>query len=113
MAEQSGFNGATTFRSWKLALLPRPPETFDSFNGATTFRSWKHAASLAFESLAGASMGPRPFDRGNGLKYPSILIVSFWNDLTRTNGYRNGLTSSIMCFSYSIETHLFEPRKRR
>ncbi len=36
-----GFNGATTFQSWKLAPSCPSWRTRSCFNGATTFQSWK------------------------------------------------------------------------
>src|SRR5579884_599408 len=39
----SGFNGATTLRSWKPSMEPTKRSGTLGFNGATTLRSWKRA----------------------------------------------------------------------
>jgi len=38
---QAGFNGATSFQTWKL--VDPPDESMDTarFNGATSFQTWK------------------------------------------------------------------------
>ena len=60
------FNGATAFQPWKFRRpWPRrsPPM---GFNGATAFQPWKFVAvAPPSPSVAAASMGPRPFSRGN------------------------------------------------
>jgi len=60
-----GFNGAATFRSRKLPAGVRWPARSRCFNGAATFRSRKRFNCLVTNRLRPASMGPRPFDRGN------------------------------------------------
>ena len=85
----SGFNGATTSRSWNPAALRRAVRRTSGFNGATTSRSW-NPASREFPAevpkrlqwghdlsvvesprprrgsarARAASMGPRPLGRG-------------------------------------------------
>ena len=89
----TGFNGATTFQPWKPTELGDCRAAFEfstGFNGATTFQPWKpgvgktslaltaelqwghdlsavETALTAFLDYGGldASMGPRPFSRGN------------------------------------------------
>ena len=85
------FNGATAFQPWKFESGRRRAAFPTGFNGATAFQPWKYLAgftdrasdqvlqwghglsavemlhstgSKAEDSLA--SMGPRPFSRGNG-----------------------------------------------
>ena len=63
----SGFNGAATFQSRKLVFSRHLLTPFSaSFNGAATFQSRKPTPPPAKASKAeAASMGPRPFSRGN------------------------------------------------
>ena len=84
------FNGATTFQPWKPRLnhgvdfvggplqwghdlsavetqtraYGRTPQDA-GFNGATTFQPWKRGTGDVDTLLSQASMGPRPFSRGN------------------------------------------------
>ena len=62
----SGFNGATSIRTWK----PLSARMFEMgnicFNGATSIRTWKRFRKTRKElEQEDASMGPRPFERGN------------------------------------------------
>ena len=65
-AKLLSFNGATTFQPWKLDQWRTSRPLTCSFNGATTFQPWKphHFAGDQFDESP-ASMGPRPFSRGN------------------------------------------------
>ncbi len=61
------FNGAATFRSRRSEPEPTPSRSRCRFNGAATFRS-RRSRLGHLEGLAGgywASMGPRPFGRGD------------------------------------------------
>ena len=62
----AGFNGATSFQTWKSLPHPwgRAKET--SFNGATSFQTWKCSRGCRRVPLdKKASMGPRLFRHGN------------------------------------------------
>ena len=59
------FNEAATFRSRKPGWLSCSTPTGFCFNEAATFRSRKHEQRLEPYGGHGASMRPRPFDRGN------------------------------------------------
>ena len=60
------FNGATAFQPWKRqAWATVAHKHAGSFNGATAFQPWKPAVSIEKHPAAcDASMGPRPFSRG-------------------------------------------------
>ncbi len=87
---QNGFNGATSFQTWKSRTMGRGTRANSSFNGATSFQTWKslpqHRSSCRLPCFNGAtsfqtwkclkplsglcascqaSMGPRLFRRGN------------------------------------------------
>ena len=51
--EGTGFNGATTFQSWKLGQPEKDSDPARCFNGATTFQSWKRVGlhSIHFRTL--------------------------------------------------------------
>ena len=81
------FNGATTFQSWKPVSVVLKSDVGHSFNGATTFQSWKLAKSRAIRRKnALASMGPRPFSRGNARSKPSpaqaVVALQWGHDLS-------------------------------
>ena len=62
----SGFNGATAFQPWKRTDEGRLIFRLAGFNGATAFQPWKRCLDgQQPQALARASMGPRPFSRGN------------------------------------------------
>ena len=64
--QHPGFNGATAFQPWKLAIGRAVDRGVSGFNGATAFQPWKQEASVAACLFTvPASMGPRPFSRGN------------------------------------------------
>ena len=64
----TGFNGATAFQPWKQSLGTRRTNTRSRFNGATAFQPWKHEGLCDEKGLpTDASMGPRPFSRGNAI----------------------------------------------
>ena len=60
-----GFNGAATFRPRKPPQFHRVFVRMARFNGAATFRPRKPQGRAPRGSKLGASMGPRPFGRGN------------------------------------------------
>ena len=65
--EQRGFNGATSFRTWKRQCCQIAGVAMGGFNGATSFRTWKPQQGLRITLVSSAaSMEPRPFERGNG-----------------------------------------------
>ena len=92
----TGFNGATAFQPWKPSCPSPPAGLLDQgFNGATAFQPWKLVSLAVFrvfrawlqwghglsavETRSGgmvqvcrfqASMGPRPFSRGNHPRQP-------------------------------------------
>ena len=51
------------------------------FNGATSFRTWKRACRIARCRERGASMEPRPFERGNGsqARQPRWMTALQWS----------------------------------
>ncbi len=60
------FNGATAFQPWKSSQRSILRLLLPSFNGATAFQPWKCDAYHGKQiGRPGASMGPRPFSRGN------------------------------------------------
>ena len=72
----TGFNGATAFQPWKQSLGTRRTNTRSRFNGATAFQPWKHEGLCDEKGLpTDASMGPRPFSRGNFTQDGQILEV--------------------------------------
>ena len=57
---ESGFNGATSLRTWKRRLTGSTGRGRRGFNGATSLRTWKHGCGRRIVASAGrASMGPR------------------------------------------------------
>ena len=95
-SEVLSFNGATTFQPWKLRIRDVNSDIRVRFNGATTFQPWKprtynsgnnrtvwlqwgHDLSAVettqkapwWKERHPASMGPRPFSRGNKATIPS------------------------------------------
>ncbi len=74
--EMGGFNGATSFQTWKST------PTFDisgvvpgSFNGATSFQTWKFGlVPYIQDTTLAASMEPRLFRHGNKM----ALIMVQW-----------------------------------
>ena len=72
---EAGFNGATAFQPWKSTSVNMPRIVSSSFNGATAFQPWKSERSLGLRRRAiRASMGPRPFSRGNVNAKDSTLL---------------------------------------
>ena len=89
LAKCTSFNGATSARSWKSAVVKRPRKEKPAsmgprarargnqaqaifstvclacFNGATSARSWKYGGHLRGHGSGRASMGPRARARGN------------------------------------------------
>ena len=64
------FNGATTFQPWKPRSRTGTRRKLHSFNGATTFQPWKPIEPEDVVIQTDASMGPRPFSRGNTRRWP-------------------------------------------
>ena len=63
------FNGATAFQPWKSGTgLPPGGQGAPGFNGATAFQPWKFEVPCVLIAPRNASMGPRPFSRGNGCR---------------------------------------------
>jgi len=80
-----GFNGATSFQTWKLTSGLLGGGHRPGFNGATSFQTWKspyRKVLILYAVLA--SMGPRLFRRGNYLIGDTVRIP--------VNGF-NGATS--------------------
>ena len=112
---QKGFNGATTFQPWKLQSTMKSSPKSLSFNGATTFQPWKHGQEGPDRRRhPGASMGPRPFSRGNPnerhrravLRYASMGPRPF----SRGNG-PSGPSIERVRLGFNGAT-TFQPRKR-
>ena len=62
----SRFNGATAVQPWKFPSPARRRERSGRFNGATAVQPWKYRTGMRVRGQPGiASMGPRPFSRGN------------------------------------------------
>ncbi len=61
----AGFNGATSFQTWKQITRPTAYQLYTGFNGATSFQTWKRVLPFALTPGPDASMGPRLFRRGN------------------------------------------------
>ena len=59
------FNGATAFQPWKPPRRHLHPTNRTRFNGATAFQPWKLGGDTYVSPVRKASMGPRPFSRGN------------------------------------------------
>src|SRR3989339_695735 len=60
------FNGATAFQPWKRRGSIGPGGRQRGFNGATAFQPWKPPQGKTRPACTSrASMGPRPFSRGN------------------------------------------------
>ena len=61
-----GFNGATSFQTWKSTDWGGTPgAALRGFNGATSFQTWKFEREPPITGSRSASMGPRLFRRGN------------------------------------------------
>ena len=72
-----GFNGAATFQSRKHPQRPHGRAVVLGFNGAATFQSRKPRRRGAPRVAdVAASMGPRPFSRGNPTSYAGSASVS-------------------------------------
>ena len=71
------FNGATTFQPWKRQEATPRWTGRASFNGATTFQPWKHVSGRDINmGIIAASMGPRPFSRGNNSLAGFLIAVA-------------------------------------
>ena len=115
------FNGATTFQPWKPVHTGRPHTIVRSFNGATTFQPWKLSglASVEEQTLPlqwghdlsavetrgtgrghgrgdQASMGPRPFSRGNDpFALDDYTLVERFNGATTFQPWKLGVDQEI------------------
>src|SRR5207244_3220632 len=64
--QHKSFNGATSFRTWKLLTDDWVLVAETCFNGAHSFRTCKLVSRFVLlYHLMKASMEPRPFERGN------------------------------------------------
>ena len=88
IAALTGFNEATTARSWNCPSAGLPCAHPLCFNEATTARSWNLPDAHATDRLASASMRPRP--RGRGILNRSArshMKMSRFNEATTARSW--------------------------
>ncbi len=109
-----GFNGATSWWTWKHRRTAPPPRARRRFNGATSWWTWKRNLRLLLRLSFPASMGPRLGGRGNGLDPPPMMLrrlrfngaTSWW---TWKHAVDRGPRRACRCFNGATSWWTWKP----